>query len=214
VAALLAHEFGHFVNKDTLSWVEGYPKSARRDDEFGADQMGMQLMDAVPEYSMGSVAGETSGFLGIFPTAADDLKFIEDWSYGRVKFLQLDPWHCVFTVDGKLFSPPNGDKGLRDSFDASASDRTLYLAGQIASCIHHGIWKKENIAYNRESRFFPNGRDNKTTMAVWADSSRSGDPVKILATFDIDLSTPKAERSVEAQCQANNFNYLLNFFEE
>jgi hypothetical protein len=213
VAALLAHEYGHFANKDTLSWVKGQPKSAQRDDEFGADQMGMQLMDAVPEYSMGSVAGEASGFQGLYPTADDDLKFIEDWSYGRVKFLKLNRWHCVFSVDGKPFTPPHcSEGGLGESIDARDPERTLYLAGQIASCIHHGIWKKENIAYNRESHFFPDGRDDKTTMAVWENSACTGKPAKILGTFDINMSVSKENRTREEQWEVDIFNYLLNFF--
>jgi hypothetical protein len=213
VAALLAHEFGHFVNKDTLSWVEGYPKSARRDDEFGADQMGMQLMDAVPEYSMGSVAGETSGFLGIFPTAADDLKFIEDWSYGRVKFT-WDGWDdCVsFILDGVPFAPPVGDAYRFDAYGGYR--RVFYLAGQIASCIHHGIWKKENIAYAPESYFFPDGRDDKTVLAVWTDSSCVGQPAKILATFHIDMKKPKESRDRFERCEANSLNYIKHLPKE
>lgn len=210
VAALLAHEFGHFVNKDTLSWVEGIPKTARRDDEFGADQMGMNLLDKVPEYSIASMLNYASGFQNIYPTATDDMKYIEDWSYGRVKFIQYDWWNCIFTVDGKLFNPPNGNKGLRDTVDTKGMPRTLYLAGQIASCIHQGIWKKENIAYAKESYFFKNGRDNKTTLAVWSDSSCNGKPAKILATFDFDFSK-NGQYSQEEKWQIENFNYTKNF---
>ncbi len=213
VAALVAHEYGHFANKDSLSWVEGYPRSAVRDREYNAEQMGMQLMDQVPEYSMGSMAGEAVGFQGLYPTAAEDLKFIEDWSYGRVKFLQLGSGHCVFTVDGEPFIVRHSNS-IGASSDAPSDSRSLYLAGQIASCIHHGIWKKENIAYNRESHFFHGGRDNKTTLAVWADSSCTGAPVKILGTFDVDMSTPKEDRNEFEKWEVEFLNFIKNWPKE
>lgn len=201
VAALLAHEFGHFVNKDTLSWVEGIPKTARRDDEFEADQMGMNLLDKVPEYSIASMLNYASGFQNIYPTATDDMKYIEDWSYGRVKLVQLDPWNCIFTVDGKVFSIGESH-GLWDSYDARAIERTQYLMGQIASCIHHNMWKKGNMLWGRESDYFLNGRPNKTTLLVY--DKNSSVPIKFLGTFDFsidDLNAPKHTTTIKTMAK-------------
>jgi hypothetical protein len=89
-------EFGHFAEKDTLIYPSKETKETKRTREFNADQMGMELLDRVPEYSMGSMVGRATGFQGIYPTAAEDMKFIEDWSYGRVKLIQLDRFHCIF----------------------------------------------------------------------------------------------------------------------
>lgn len=207
-SALLAHEFGHFVNKDTLSWKDG--KKYRWEDEHEADKTAIELLDKVPDYSISSMLIDAGGADGIHSSPEEVMKYIEDWSYGRVKFIQYDWWDCIFTVDGKLFNPPNGNKGLRDTVDTKGRSRTLYLAGQIASCIHQGIWKKENIAYAKESYFFKNGRDNKTTLAVWSDSSCNGKPAKILATFDFDFSK-NGQYSQEEKWQIENFNYTKNF---
>ena len=217
VAALLAHEFGHFVNKDTLSWVEGIPKAARRDDEFEADQMGMNLLDKVPEYSIASMLNYASGFQNIYPTATDDMKYIEDWSYGRVKLVQLDPWNCIFTVDGKVFSIGESH-GLWDSYDARAIERTQYLMGQIASCIHHNMWKKGNMLWGRESDYFLNGRPNKTTLLVYDKNSNV--PIKFLGTFDFsidDLNAPKHTTTIKTMAkdmEIASFNAIKDFPKE
>lgn len=207
-SALLAHEFGHFANQDTLSWKDG--EKYRWQDEHEADKTAIEFLDKVPDYSISSMLLIGSGEDGIHSSPEEVTKYIEDWSYGRVKFIQYDWWNCIFTVDGKLFNPPNGNKGLRDTVDTKGMPRTLYLAGQIASCIHQGIWKKENIAYAKESYFFKNGRDNKTTLAVWSDSSCNGRPAKILATFDFDFSK-NGQYSQEEKWQIENFNYTKNF---
>lgn len=217
VAAVMAHEFGHFVNKDTLSWVKGYPKSAQRDDEFGADQMGMNLLDKVPEYSIASMLNGASGFQNIYPTATDDIKYIEDWSYGRVKLVQLDPWNCIFTVDGKVFSIGESH-GLWDSYDARAIERTQYLMGQIASCIHHNMWKKGNMLWGRESDYFLNGRPNKTTLLVYDKNSNV--PIKFLGTFDFsidDLNAPKHTTTIKTMAkdmEIASFNAIKDFPKE
>lgn len=214
VAAVMAHEFGHFVNKDTLIWVKGYPKSAQRDDEFGADQMGMELLDKVPEYSMGSMVARATGFQGIYPTSADDFKFLEDWSYGRVKLIRFDTFNCIFTVDGKMFTV--GQSHGLGWQDARNTDRTLYLMGQIASCIHHGIWKKSNFLWIPESDYFPNGRNDKMLLLVCDQDSDVS--IKILATFDFteaelkdrtnmkkNLSNPEKDKDVD------DFNFIINW---
>lgn len=213
-AALLAHEYGHFVNKDSLTWVKGYPKSAQRDDEFGADQMGMELLDKVPEYSMGSMVARATGFQGIYPTSADDFKFLEDWSYGRVKLIRFDTFNCIFTVDGKMFTV--GQSHGLGWQDARNTDRTLYLMGQIASCIHHGIWKKSNFLWIPESDYFPNGRNDKMLLLVCDQDSDVS--IKILATFDFteaelkdrtnmkkNLSNPEKDKDVD------DFNFIINW---
>jgi hypothetical protein len=96
VAALLAHELGHFINKSTMSWVEGNPLDAQREVEFRSEQTGMELLDKVPEYSMGSMAQSATGSKGLYPDEADDLRFIENWSHGRMKFENLPPLGMPF----------------------------------------------------------------------------------------------------------------------
>lgn len=213
-AALLAHEYGHFVNKDSLSWVKGQPQSAQRDDEFGADQMGMELLDKVPEYSMGSMVARATGFQGIYPTAWDDLKILEDWSYDRVKFVQIDGVNCL-SVDGVPFTVRQSHN-LGASWDASGDDRTMYLMGQIASCIHHGMWKKRNIFWGPESNYFLNGRSDCTTLFVYDPNSDV--QIKFLATFNITEADIKeltnAEMTLmncEKKWQVDDFNFIRNW---
>ena len=214
VAAVMAHEFGHFVNKDTLTWVKGYPKSAQRDDEFGADQMGMELLDKVPEYSMGSMVARANGFQGIYPTFNDDLKFLEDWAYGRVKFVQIDVVVCL-SVDGIPFTVRQSHN-LGASWDASGDERTMYLMGQIASCIHHGMWKKRNIFWGPESSYFLNGRSDCTTLFVYDPNSDV--QIKFLATFNITEADIKeltnaemTSKNCEKKWQDDDFNFIRNW---
>lgn len=97
-----------------------------------------------------------------------------------------------------------------DEEDWFRATLTLFLAGQIASCIHHGIWKKEYISYDRESRFFPDGRDDKTTLAVWTDASHAGFPAKILQTFAFDLGKEGHFSTEEEKLQAEQLHYIKN----
>jgi hypothetical protein len=70
---------------------------------------------------------------------------------------------------------------LGDTWDDHGVDRSLYLMGQIASCIHHGMWKKSNIYWGSESDYFPGGRKDNTVLLVC--DKNSDVPMKILADF-------------------------------
>lgn len=88
--------------------------------------------------------------------------------------------------------------------------------GQIASCIHHGIWKKSNFLWIPESDYFPNGRNDKMLLLVCDQDSDVS--IKILATFDFteaelkdrtnmkkNLSNPEKDKDVD------DFNFIINW---
>ena len=216
IAKTLAHEFGHFINNDARTGATKKSSTSIK-CEYAADEMAMVLLGNVPEYSAGSeidVDLESNGngydpALGYqtHPSEQDrakaELAYIKKISGGRV-VLDRD---CHLTVDGKLFM---GTGYLPDSEDGKGVERTVYLAGQIATCIQKGIWKRENIAHAAESYFFSDGRDNKTTLAVWSTSEYKGTPAKILGTFDYDSRKSKDERTPAEKDEVHALNYIMD----
>lgn len=90
--------------------------------------------------------------------------------------------------------------------------------GQIASCIHHNMWKKGNMLWGRESDYFLNGRPNKTTLLVY--DKNSSVPIKFLGTFDFsidDLNAPKHTTTIKTMAkdmEIASFNAIKDLPEE
>ena len=208
----IAHELAHFANKDSML------DNDKRDVfklELRTDEDGMRLLDKVPEYSIGSFVSNlfherrlsyVSDDKDRHPTWKQyqdaDRAYIEKISKGRVK---LDE-DSRLTLDGKLFM---GTGYMPSSEYSDYRERTAYLAGQIASCIQRGIWKRTNLAHNRESRFFAGGNPQKTTLAVWENQVKGG-PVKFLGTFDSSEDSIKGHRSAKEQQEIDCMNYIMN----
>lgn len=220
IAKTIAHEFGHFINNDARTGATKKSSTSIK-CEYAADEMAMVLLGNVPEYSAGSRIDVDLSMTGngydpalgyqTHPSDQDrakaELSYIKKISGGRV-VLDRD---CHLTVDGKLFM---GTGYLPDSEDGESLERTVYLAGQIATCIQKGIWKRANAAHASESIFFNNGRNDKTTLVMCKDSTLNGDPLKIFGTFDVDPRKDKTDRTAEEQREADCVNAILALMDE
>lgn len=210
----IAHELAHFECRDSA--IIGDKRNPTK-VEYDADQEGMRLADAVPEYSMGAFVSNyfherhlvyiNDGKGDYHPSWKQyrdaNRAYIEKISKGRVK---LDE-DCRLTVDGKLFM---GTGYMPSSEYSDYRERTAYLAGQIASCIQRGIWKRENLGHSKETRFFIDGNREKTTLAVWNSSDVEGNPVKLLGTFDFSEDSTKESRNSKEQQEVDCMNYIMD----
>ena len=202
VASLIAHECGHIINHDVrLRRLIEMPFSRPSvSTEARADDTGMDLLNNVPEYSIGS-------FLWVrdatpdrkHPTAQASvnqvIKKIKDLSGGRVI---LDK-NGRLTFDGKIFMKTGYMSAKNDEL---SQKRTEYLAGQIASCINKGIWKKSHLATMPERFYFPEGRDGWTILAAFASSDCTGKPVKLLGSFHTTLDKKPGNRDSSREKEA------------
>jgi hypothetical protein len=92
------------------------------------------------------------------------------------------------TIDGNLLN----DTGfLPDSEDSDSVERTLYVAGQIASAIKKGKWQKKLLSRETEDAVLMRGKKDKTVLVV--RDSPQGQIIKIVGTFDFD-STKQANK--------------------
>lgn len=210
----IAHELAHFEYRDSA--IIGDKRNPTK-VEYDADQEGMRLADAVPEYSMGAFVSNyfherhlvyiNDGKGDYHPSWKQyrdaNCAYIEKISKGRVK---LDE-DCRLTIDGKLFM---GTGYMPSSEYSDYRERTAYLAGQIASCIQRGIWKDGKLGHGPETTFFGGGDSKKTVLAVWTGNPQNGDPVKILGIFDFDMSKPKANRTATEQQEVACMKYIIN----
>ena len=218
IAATLAHEFAHFANNDARKRsVEKSSTSIAC--ELKADATAREFMANVPEYSMLSNMSNYSlnwnGYdkeLGYQTHPSDQERFqaflddLKKASNGRVS---LDKeYHLI--VDGELFM---GTGYMQTTEDASEQVRTIYLAGQIATCIQKGIWNRDYIAHRAENKIFADGRPDKVVLAMWDNPQRVGAPKKILGTFDFDERKPKIERSELEQTEVDTLNYIMDLTE-
>lgn len=218
IASTLAHEFAHFANNDSRNKATASSKGSI-ECEYRADETGRQFMANVPEYSMMSgilhYASAWNGYdknLGYQTHPSDPDRFhafldaLKKSSNGRVS---LDREYRL-TVDGKLFMG-TGYMPISDEADKQA--RTVYLAGQIATCIQKGIWNRDYIAHRAENKIFADGRPDKVVLAMWDNPQIVGAPKKILGTFDFDERKPKIERSELEQTEVDTLNYIMDLTE-
>ena len=210
----IAHEFAHFEYKDSA--IIGDKRNQTK-VEYDADQEGMRLADAVPEYSMGSFVSNyfherhlvyiNDGKGDYHPSWKQyrdaNRAYIEKISKGRVK---LDE-DCRLTIDGKLFM---GTGYMPSSEYSDYRERTAYLAGQIASCIQRGIWKDGKLGCGPEATFFGGEDCRKTVLAVWKEDPLKGDPVKLLGTFDFDIRKSNTDMTATEQQEVNCMRYIIN----
>ncbi|MDY4415445.1 hypothetical protein [Selenomonas sp.] len=192
-ATTMAHELAHYINHDSES-----SKLSQSEKEFRADELAMDLMANVPEYSFGSMAlrhrGEDVDEDG-HPTDTQRMKMVLDKikkdSKGRVR---VDEDGRMY-YKGELF----GDDGyLKTGWFGDYQSDTLYLAAQIATAIKKGWWKRNLLAHGPESNVFVDGRDGCTILAIYTDTTYTV-PRKILARFSFDdrLDYDQFESDVE-----------------
>ena len=207
IASVLAHEFAHFVDKDTMLTGQSHKENIR--EELQADVDGMDLMDKVPEYSPGSMAivhmkerwydyGGSPDYPSNYDATRNCLDYIEKMSHGR---LEVDDYGRI-AIDGKLFMNDGTIHGTLE--EGSRRERTIYLAGQIASCIKHGIWKRDNYVTLDASECLPAiEKGKKTLLAVVGDTH-----IKYLGVFDYPQNTALADMTEHELYEKSVVDYI------
>lgn len=200
IAAILAHECAHFAREDWKRASYREVKGAYR-AELAADELGMEFLSNTPEFSPGSAITvrlrnadtEYTSNSGRHPSNATriekECKVLERLSKGRVKVAQDGRTR----IDGRLL---NGTGYLPDSEDSDNEERTLYVAGQVASLIGKGKWKKQLLSCEPESDILDGGKKDKTLLI--ARSEPNGKMIKIIGAFDYD-STKQAGRRTDKE---------------
>ena len=112
-------------------------------------------------------------------------RVIHETSGGRVT---LDDAGRLY-LDGKLVF---GSGKMNWTSDASAEERTAYLAGQIATTMQKGCWHYRNLGPMRESEYLPgrNASPNRTLLVACAQQGNRegyGKVIKVLGSFDYPL---------------------------
>ncbi len=98
--------------------------------------------------------------------------------------------------------------------------RTDYLAGNIATSIKKGVWKRSNIEAAPEPQALrelypdvadPGGDPTKTILYV-RESSSGGRPagriVKVLGRFNVNMNKPRYQRTENEQIEAGYINWI------
>lgn len=198
IASVLAHELAHFANKDTMLTGQSHKENIR--EELQADIDGMELMDKLPQYSPGSMAivhmkerwydyGPNPDYPSNYDATRNCLDYIEKMSGKRIV---VDDYGLI-AIDGKLFMNDGTIHGTLE--EGSRRERTIYLAGQIASCMKHGIWHKIGFFATDANDFIPSiERGTKTILLMIGK-----DHMKYLGVFDYPFEKPDAELT-EHEC--------------
>lgn len=195
IAAIFAHECAHFARED---WKRASYRETRGTykAELAADALGMDFLSNTPEYSPGSAITvrlrnsdtQYSQNTGRHPSNATRIEkeraILRKMSKGRVVVEQ----DGRTSIDGRLL---NGTGFLPDSEDSDSIERTLYVAGQIASAIKKGKWQKKLLSRETEDAVLMRGKKDKTVLVV--RDSPQGQIIKIVGTFDFD-STKQANK--------------------
>lgn len=178
IAFILAHEMGHWHNVEPASKTP----AQSRDYENKADSVALKFVGNTPFHGYGgALMNFSKKAVKAVKTKenashdSDAVRFklvkeaTEKASKNRVKVNAKG--NC--TVDGKgICAPAIGD-------EVSSVDRTLYVAGQIASAIENGLWKKENVRIVEQDSIFHNGSKNLAMIVV------DGDSFKLIDKFNV-----------------------------
>ena len=187
IASVMAHEFAHFANKDTMLTGQSHKENVR--EELQADTDGMDMLAKSLWYSPGSMIAvhimEREYPYSVSPDYPSNeqatkhcMDYLSKMSKGRVK---LDD-DMRLTVDGKLFMDDGWVHGGTKE-EGNRTERTLYLAGQIASCIKANIWHKENLKGDDAHKFIPSVPEGEKTLLFVSN----GKDIKCLGMFDYPI---------------------------
>lgn len=214
-ASVLAHEFAHFANKDTMLTGQSHKENIR--EELQADVDGMDMMAKVPQYSMGSMISIhlMERDYHPYPPSPDYpsnqeateycMKHLSKVAKGRVS-LDND---MRMTVDGKLFMGDGWVHGGTKE-EGNRRERTLYLAGQIASCINAGIWHKKNLVIYDASEALPSVKKGEKVLLFVGGNGVA----KCLGTFDYPVSKDDNELSSYEEHERETLRYILDMIPE
>lgn len=205
IAAIFAHECAHFAHED---WKRASYRETRGayNAELAADALGMEFLSNTPEYSPGSAITvrlrnsdtQYTQNTGRHPSNATRIEkereILRKMSKGRVAVKQSGRT----SIDGKLV---NGTGFLPDSDDSDSVERTLYVAGQIASAIKKGKWQKKLLSRETEDAVLMRGKKDKTVLVV--RDSPQGQIIKIVGTFDFDSMKQANELTAKEREEAN-----------
>lgn len=209
-ASVLAHEFAHFANKDTMLTGQSHKENIR--EELQADIDGMNMLDNVPEYSMGSMVN--FHFKERWEDYAPDpdypsnqqatrhcMDYVTKFSGGRV----LIGDDASIAIDGKIFA----DGYIHGTLDeGNRAERTLYFAGQVASCMKHGIWHKENLLAVDAHDFIPSIEKDKKTLLIMMD--QNADYVKYLSILNFPASKASKSLTGNEAYERDLMDYIYN----
>lgn len=264
IAAILAHEYGHWSNADFLRnadrhlaisalisaipipvgavagatiAVQGGNVMLNREESFkseqGADQSSLEFLSNVPEYSMGSALSsfarykkylrsyhlnEGGGFENFVAAHSHTdtrmqraCDYIKKISHNRVD-IDID---CRLRVDGAYLC---GTGYLADAYRADGKERTAFLAGQMATCIQKGIWKRGYLACLPENQYSPSdGSADRTILVVCSAHGRNGgcgSIEKVLGTFDYPLGKKRQNLTASERMAADELRAVWNLADE
>lgn len=90
-------------------------------------------------------------------------KYLNTISNGKV---HIDPYYDEkFKYNGKYFMKSGYISALENN-ESNKLERTVYLAGQIASCIYKGVWNVNNLKTIRENEWFDTGSRTRTLLVA------------------------------------------------
>lgn len=214
IASVLAHELAHFANKDTMLTGQSHKENIR--EELQADIDGMELMDKLPQYSPGSMAivhmkerwydyGPSPDYPSNYDATRNCLDYIEKMSGNKVA---IDDYGRI-KVNGALFMDDGTIHGTPE--EGSRQERTIYLAGQIASCMKHKVWHKANFVSIDAHEIIPAiEKGTKTLVSIVTPTY-----MKYLGVFDCPYYyKPDSELTEHELYEKSVVNYIENMIPE
>lgn len=202
IAYGMGHEMIHqiYSQKRKTSW------SAKR-EERRATFLGAELLENTRDYSFASVMADVwlTNSDNVHPSFGEVEKFvinkIETDSNGRIKIVCRETpkieygnkyWYA-FYIDGKPMTA--WENHPFSEIDEHAVElRNFYVAGQIATCIKKGIFKKGYVRYTYENKYFYNEYKGNIAVTCFDNPEGKGEPVKIIGVFCTPMNTPKEKR--------------------
>lgn len=196
-ASVIAHEFAHFARKD--SQRVGLSEKENSEAESSADIQGMDFLANVPEYSSGSMIyfhlqekstgymGGTGGYPLVDDMIVADSNYLKKISNGRV-VLSYDAnapsYECLrLSVDGKWIGK---DGTFENTLQQSSNEQSAYIAGQIATSIQKGYWKKRNLDIIKK---------DENTVALVAWNLKEQNLGKIIMVFHYPIDSADSQLS-------------------
>ena len=197
IAWTLGHEIAHWKNDQLLKRTDKQEVAF----ENRADLSALDYLDGTALYSYGGGLIANARNEEVREKSFDETwkdahhapnsvrykriaKYIQEASGGRIRIKENGS--CTF--DGKPFAPdvnyggyaPKYQAGLEPA-DAMKAERTMYVAGQIAFAIKHGVWGKAHLRYCTQDELFGNGSDR---IVLMVDNPKTGG-IKVIDKFTI-----------------------------
>ena len=224
IASVYAHESGHWYYNDV--YANNNQKDTneiRKMQEGRADKFALQLIDNVPNFSVGGHLiyhyYGTNSDTSIYPSKSERLSYAYDYiknaSNGRVYFENDKYSNHLLVSDAKeqyefeVYPPRqyNPQVILNEVSQevkttlATAESRAFYVSGSISWAIKHGAWNKNSVSFEDAHKYFEDLPKNVNATVIIA---RSNSSYKIIDWFLSDeyLTAKQAE-------ELNNYLEML-----